>query len=396
MPKLSLTPFHRFLRNPNQHSYFGSEPYRRTDNKLMSQVKHLVDPETKRELLLIGTMNSSNMLAQRTRKLIDEFEPDSVLVQTTPEWYKGVYSELKREPKSNYDVSKYSGKYANNIPEIANNPRGLIFKYRLYSWKLAMKYLMALPGTESDPFTPGLEVYKTVDYAVKNRKKVHYMGGMFNDQVISALYQEKRMDIVFLFRRYFTSLSNQFWKDESRDIWSMMNIHSFEGFTEHADDYLVNWFINYFEKLAPHQKKILIDMVNEDLFRTIYKEMEGDKIFALVNHWHLPAIEHMWRVKTNTYEDKEFINPIGDFDINLVQEATVINDYLRRLRSANAKSEPAHTGDYLTHYNKYVLEAERERHVFFKGYDDPELEHGLYNNENKGVKNLPYKLHEHH
>lgn len=356
----------------------------------------LKDPETNRELLLVGTLNASNVLAHRTQKIIDEFEPDSVLVQTTPHWYKGINSDLRREPKTNLDVYKFSSKYANTLPDIDNNARGLIFKYRLYSWKLAMKTILALPATKSDPFTPGLEVYKAIDYAVKHKKKVYYMGGMFNDQVISALEQEKRMDFIFLMRRYYTSLSNQFWKDEAKDIWALMSVHSFSGFTEHVDDYLISWFINYFEKLAPHQKRIMIDMVSEDLFRTIYKEMDGQKIFALVNHWHMPAIEHMWKIKTGTQQLEEFINPIGDFDINLLEESTIINDYLRRLRAKNAKSEPSHTGDYITHYHKIALEAERERHVFFNGYNDPELEHGLYNDENKGVANLPYKLHEHH
>lgn len=396
MPKLSLTPLNRFLRNPNQHSYLGSEAYRRDDNKLLSQVKLLKDPETNRELLLIGTLNASNILALRTQKIIDEFEPDSILVQTTSNWYQGINAELKREPKTNLDVFKYSGKYANPAPRIENNVRGLIFKARLYAWKAFMKVVLAIPNNNSDPFTPGLEVYKTLDYAVKNQKKVYYMGGVFNDHVLGAMQHEKRMDVIFLLTRYFTSLSNQTWKDEARDIWGLMSIHSFSGFTEQVDDYTINWFINYFEKLAPHQKRILIDMMSEEIYRTIYKEMDGQKIVALVNQWHMPAIEHMWRTNTGTAEVSEPINPIGDFDMNLMQEDNVVNEYLRRLKSKNSKSEPATTGNYITHYHKTSLEAERERHVFFNGYDDPDLEHGLYNDENKGVEGLPYKLHEHH
>lgn len=42
-----------------------------------------------------------------------------------------------------------------------------------------------------------------------------------------------------------------------------------------------------------------------------------------------------------------------------------------------------------------TTEPERERHAFFDSYKDPELEHSLYNNENEGVEDLPYKL-EHH
>jgi len=36
---------------------------------------------------LVGTVNQSTMLAQRTQKLIEELRPDTVLVQTSPEWW---------------------------------------------------------------------------------------------------------------------------------------------------------------------------------------------------------------------------------------------------------------------------------------------------------------------
>lgn len=73
-----------------------------------------------------------------------------------------------------------------------------------------------------------------------------------------------------------------------------------------------------------------------------------------------------------------------------------MNEYLRRRGAKASKSEPAVTCNYILQYHKMTTEPERERHVFFDGYNDPELEHGLYNDENKGVKNLPYKLEEHH
>jgi len=53
------------------------------------------------------------------------------------------------------------------------------------------------------------------------------------------------------------------------------------------------------------------------------------------------------------------------------------------------------TSNYILQYHKMTTEPERDRHVFFQGWNDPDLEHGLYNDENKNVKELPYKL-EHH
>jgi len=40
-----------------------------------------------KDVYLVGTANQSTMLAQRTEKLIEEIQPDQVLVQTSPEWW---------------------------------------------------------------------------------------------------------------------------------------------------------------------------------------------------------------------------------------------------------------------------------------------------------------------
>ena len=43
---------------------------------------HLTERFNGKEVFLIGTANKSTMLAQRTQKLIQEVQPDVVLVQT--------------------------------------------------------------------------------------------------------------------------------------------------------------------------------------------------------------------------------------------------------------------------------------------------------------------------
>jgi hypothetical protein len=61
---------HRFLRNPN----YWSSPYNRVANRsnpLENTLTKLEDPENKRTLYLIGTTNSSSMLAYRTKNLIE-------------------------------------------------------------------------------------------------------------------------------------------------------------------------------------------------------------------------------------------------------------------------------------------------------------------------------------
>ena len=114
---------------------------------------------------------------------------------------------------------------------------------------------------------------------------------------------------------------------------------------------------------------------------------------AIVNQWHLPALEYFWRHTTGTEEPLKFINPVGDMDLNALQESAEKNELQRRLHSKNSKSEPSVGVDYHTHYHKTIVESERERHCFFDGAEDGHLEHGLYNDENKTVTYKKYDDH---
>ena len=89
------------------------------------------------------------------------------------------------------------------------------------------------------------------------------------------------------------------------------------------------------------------------------------------------------------------VNPIADFDIDLYEENTVINNYLRKNICKNSRSEPASSSFYMNSYIPEKVERERNRHVIFDGYDDERLEHGLWLDENKNVADLPYKFKDH-
>ena len=175
-----------------------------------------------------------------------------------------------------------------------------------------------------------------------------------------------------------------------------MSTRGYEGLSEIIDDYMINQGLSFFKRLAPEQSDIMIDLENKRLFNNIYNQLPGKKILALVNHWNLLGIEELWRQETSTQDVGDFINPIGDFDLDEHYINNLENDILRRYKSKLAHSEPATSNNELFFYNKSHFEGERERHVFFDGYKDPELEHGLYNEENEGVKNLPYQRFHHH
>lgn len=48
--------------------------------------------------------------------------------------------------------------------------------------------------------------------------------------------------------------------------------------------------VGLFSKVAPEQKRLVIDKKDEDMFKEIYKGCEGDKIVAVVNQWHVQGI----------------------------------------------------------------------------------------------------------
>ena len=86
---LQSSNFYRMVRNANVSSLGDISYYERSYN-LDNNIKILEDPENNRKLTLIGTMNCSDLLANRTKKLLQNMDYSSLLVQTTPQWFQHV------------------------------------------------------------------------------------------------------------------------------------------------------------------------------------------------------------------------------------------------------------------------------------------------------------------
>jgi pheromone shutdown protein TraB len=97
----------------------------------------LEDPKHHRQLFLIGTTNSSTMLAERTKDLINREKPDSVFVQTNEQWWDIVKQlqgvNTQREMNNYHQVLRATQEWQTD-----NAPRGLIFKARFYPWLATM------------------------------------------------------------------------------------------------------------------------------------------------------------------------------------------------------------------------------------------------------------------
>ncbi|EGR31941.1 hypothetical protein IMG5_099690 [Ichthyophthirius multifiliis] len=385
---ISARAVHRFVRNPNIESsvyervgsrYFYFLLKKSIQKKRFNPQKNtltvLQDPKNDRTLYLLGTTNSSTFLSYRTKELIAQEKPDSLFVQTNKEWWNMAKNVQNVKCQQELNLYNASFKKAFNW-NLDNSIRNIIFKSKFYSWLLVINWFKATPN-DFHPFVPGLEMKFAIEEAQKLQIPVTLGGLAIDDVSIQALKNEPRMDPLSQLYYGFTCLHNSFWKREHYDNYNVLDVQGGETFAESLDRYRLNWFVKYFEKLAPYQKKILIDQKDEDIFYTLYRNMPGKKIFAVVNQWHMPGIENYWKSATNTNDELQPINPIGDFDINQYMETQLVNDTLRAFVSKLGKTEPATWKNYITIYHKDNYEAERVRHVQFQGHDDPHIYHGL-------------------
>ena len=374
---------HKFLRNPNVSTSILKRAWSRK-SAFENTLTVLEDPETNRKLYLIGTTNSSTVLATRTKTLIEELKPQSVHVQTCLTWYQRA-STLQVDNQEQFN--KMSSHFRNIITMRArtypNSLRGLYFKFRFYGWLLFMNTYLSLPP-DFNFWRPGLEMLWGIKAAEKVGAQVKYFGAIFNTSMIQAMSRENNIGFVRTFRSVIRGEPLSNWRRESTDFFNVLRTVGGSAFSENIDNKSASWIVKWFERLHPEMKVLLVDREDERLFNNLYRE-EAETIVAIVNQWHVPGVVAHWRRATNTEIIREPINPIGDMDINAIQEGNIINDMLRSHSSALTKTEPAAWSSYLTHYHKSVMEPERERHVFFLSYEDPNLNHGLFNQENTGL-----------
>ena len=102
----------------------------------------LEDPASNRQLYLIGTINSSTLLAKRTRDLIRDLKPNTLFVQTNETWWKLVNQIKGVQTQNELNIYNKFLTSAYNL-DTENCPRGLIFKLRFYPWLLIMSTLFS-------------------------------------------------------------------------------------------------------------------------------------------------------------------------------------------------------------------------------------------------------------
>jgi len=102
----------------------------------------LKDPENKRRLFLIGTTNSSTLLANRTRELVSDVKPSSLIVQASENWWnKAKQMDVNTQAEWNLIGNKLSHEGYSR----ANNPRTVWFKLKYTAWLTTLKWMCNFP-----------------------------------------------------------------------------------------------------------------------------------------------------------------------------------------------------------------------------------------------------------
>ena len=140
-------------------------------------------------------MNQSTMLAQRTRKLIEEVQPDMVCVQSSPEWF--AQAKLARYVDSQEEFNRYMDTFEkyqrNRWLEYFWSTRKFVFMARFSLYYVLFQWHYRW-GHDFRFWRPGLEVKFALEAAEKVGAKVNYLGTELNSETWDRLYHETRMN----------------------------------------------------------------------------------------------------------------------------------------------------------------------------------------------------------
>ena len=257
---------------------------------------HLTDPKTSNELLILGTSNISTVLGYRNFELASKFNPTSVLLQTSPSFGDHLFGNFQSSEEFQDSLNQTG--YSWEVQKPSHEGSGFrvgVFETRKFLMLLWLNTVMRTPSGMWRFFVPGIDSKLIHDFASHNKREIVYAGEDFNAQTMEALRIETRMDVIFPYLKYYFGLNNS-WEVEAKNAQVLFRSHSIKSLAEgHFNQDNVAWFVKFAEKLIPHQKKIVIDKRDEDIFWNIEKKMKGNKKLVLVNQWHMDGIQRLWR-----------------------------------------------------------------------------------------------------
>lgn len=244
---------------------------------------HLTERFNGKDVYLVGTANSSTMLAQRTKKLIEEIKPDTVMVQTSAEWWDNAkllkyidsQEELNRNAK---ELDRHCNRQSFDF-YYSNRMWVSLARLCVYNWLFRFHFGLR---PEMNPMRPGLEIKFACEAADHVGANLEFLGSEFSPKTWQSLLHETRFNVLeYLMRRFQTYDSR--WTDETLACREKLAMVGPQAFSEKClDTNMMNWFIQSADLYFPKLKKILIDEKDEHLFKKI-DNTSGEKIVVVVN-----------------------------------------------------------------------------------------------------------------
>ena len=354
----NITPFskHVFMRSQNKFQHKTERLGNRTPAKESTYV-HLKEPFSNTELHLIGTLNTSTMLARRTKKLLRKIQPDTVMVMTSPQWWES--ARLIEGVHSQEGFNKYHNEILKDIDHFevdTSGFRGVVFNARMRLIKLALT-LSYRTGSHFKFYVPGLEMKYACEEAEKLGVDLHFMGPELNNITWHRLYHEHRLNLPYMLFKLWEYGGTR-WHSEHNQQIQKLQLTTPSSYVETCcDSYHLNWYIQSMDILYPALKRILIDKRDMALYKYITRNAkEGQKIVAVVNQWHMEGIEHLWAHEygqlPRSQSITEEIDPIGDMDLREGLFDMLYNSFMRELKNAHSKTTPASYSNMMNTYHR--------------------------------------------
>lgn len=162
-------PIHHFHKSANHASSLIARAGNRSKDPFKNTMTLLEDPKSGKKLYLIGSIHCSTLLAYRTKKLLNEVNPDSVYVQVSNQWWD-IAKHVKATTQT--EMNHFNSQFQLSIdPRIEDGVRGCLFFWRYHTWLWTLRFFLGL-SSDFQPFIPGLEAKFALEYATEHKKPV--------------------------------------------------------------------------------------------------------------------------------------------------------------------------------------------------------------------------------
>lgn len=314
----------------------------------------MTEPFDNTELFLVGTMNSSDLLANRTKNLIRDVKPDALFIQTEEKWWKA--AQLLSHVKSSQEMQLAQPELSSLFNQSYGlNGRRIAFDLRTNFAKYFTRLILGVP-LNYNPFLPSLEMKYALEEATKLDTKIIYLGYEFDRTTMDRLYHENRNTILKTLYRTVKLFTKKPYCYEITDTIDQATLYGLNKFLESScDQYFINWLISIMDIIYPDLKRIIIEMKEKDLFETIMQN-KGKRVVCLVNQIHMEGLEHFWchhygQLPRNVRHVN--MDPIGDMPLRNMLFTNMYHVIMRDIKSSRTRVTPA---SYSNDVNPYWRE----------------------------------------